>query len=80
MTELAKYTLFHAADDSEWVLRRDGAERAFKRFPTKDAAIDELPDLFGPHSPASVKIQKQDGAIEEERTYSRSADPRKSPG
>lgn len=80
MPELAKYTIFHDTDAGEWVLKHDGAERALKREPTKQAIIEFAADRFGDQNPASVKIQKQDGTLEEERTYPRSMDPRKSKG
>jgi len=80
MATLAKFTLFHDADSDEWVLKEDGAQRALRRFLTKDGAIKFLPRRFGDRSPASVRIQKQDGSLEEERTYPRSMDPHKSKG
>lgn len=80
MPELAKYTIFHDADAGEWVLKHDGAARALKRFKTKGEAVDHAAGRFDEDSPASVKIQKQDGTLEEERTYPRSMDPRKSKG
>jgi len=38
-----------------------------------------LPDFFEGNT-VSVKIHKADGTIEEERTYPRSADPRRTKG
>ncbi len=80
MDDLAQYTLFFDAERRDWALKRDGARRALRRFRFKEKAIDFLPGRFGSNYPASVKIQKQDGTFEEERTYPRAADPRKSKG
>jgi len=79
MTDLPKYTLSADADAGGWVLKRDGAQRAAKRFKTKAEAVDSLGGRFK-STAASVKIQKEDGSIDEERTYPRSKDPRKSKG
>jgi len=54
-------------------------ERASKRAATKQELVSSLSDLFHGKT-ASVKIHKADGTIEEERTYPRSADPRRSKG
>ena len=80
---LAKYTIFHEAEGLvkvRWILKRDGAKRALKRFPTKSDAVAHAASRFGPDSPATVKIQNQDGTFDEERTYPRSMDPRASKG
>ncbi|ENY79593.1 hypothetical protein C206_01297 [Pseudomonas putida TRO1] len=49
------------------------------QFPTKQELVSSLSDFFDGKT-ASVKIHKADGTIEEERTYPRSADPRRSKG
>ena len=62
-----------------WELNKAGAERAPKRAAPKKELFSPLSDFF--HSKtASVKIHNADGTIEEERTYPRSADPRRSKG
>jgi hypothetical protein len=81
--DLTDYTIFHDADGvvkHRWILKRDGAKRALKRFATKAEAIDHAAARFGADSPATVKIQKLDGTFEEERTYPGSMDPRASKG
>jgi hypothetical protein len=55
--------------------------RRSTKAPTKDEAVRQTiaaakKDL----QPVSVRIHKQDGRIQEERTYPRSADPRRSKG
>lgn len=62
--------------DSGWVLKKEGAERASKTA-TMKAEIIKLASEFLEGKTASLKIHKQDGTIQEERTYPRSADPKK---
>ncbi|RZK04423.1 MAG: DUF2188 domain-containing protein [Pantoea sp.] len=71
------YHLTPTADG--WELKKTGAERATKRSATKAALVAQLSELFASKT-ASVKIHKADGTLEEERTYPRSADPRRSEG
>lgn len=78
--DLSKFTLFHDGEYGQWVLKRDGAARALKRFAKKAEALDHASKRFGDDFPASVKIQTIDGKLEEERTYPRSMDPRQSKG
>jgi hypothetical protein len=71
---------FHIAPtDNGWELKKEGATRASKTASTKDAIMD-LAKAFLEGKTASLKIHKTDGAIQEERTYPRKADPSKSPG
>ncbi len=65
--------------DTGWALKKQGADRASKTAPTK-AEIVELATAFLADKTASLKIHKEDGTIQEERTYPRSADPAKSKG
>ena len=65
--------------DKGWALTKQGAERASKTATTK-AEITKLATDFLDGRTASLKIHKEDGTIQEERTYPRSADPAKSKG
>ncbi|WP_296258374.1 MULTISPECIES: DUF2188 domain-containing protein [unclassified Pseudomonas] len=65
--------------DKGWALTKQGAERASKTAETK-AEIIKLASEFLDAKTASVKIHKEDGTIQEERTYPRSADPSTSKG
>ncbi|MCE5976609.1 DUF2188 domain-containing protein [Pseudomonas sp. JR33AA] len=65
--------------DEGWELKKVGAERASKRAATKQELVSSLADFFNGKT-GSVKIHKADGSIEEERTYPRTADPRRSKG
>ncbi|MDM3885782.1 DUF2188 domain-containing protein [Pseudomonas sp. BCRC 81390] len=62
-----------------WELRKTGADRASRRSASKAEMLGLLPDYFAGKT-ASVKIHKADGSIEEERTYPRAADPRRTKG
>jgi hypothetical protein len=71
------YHVTQAGD--HWELKKEGASRASRSAPTKEALLKET-SAFLEGKTASVKIHKGDGSIQEERTYPRSADPRKSEG
>ena len=67
----------------DWSLKREGGERATQNFPglNKDEAIRKAADhLKQTNSDSSLKIHREDGTFQEERTYPRSADPSQSPG
>ena len=66
-----------------WALAAEHAQRATKVFEgaTKQEAIKESAKmLLNSDNPASLKIHKLDGRIQEERTYPRSADPHETKG
>jgi hypothetical protein len=66
-------------DGDEWKLRKKGAERSAMVFESKQEAVQESTEFMRNHS-GSLRIHNHKGVIQEERTYPRSADPRKSPG
>jgi hypothetical protein len=66
-------------DGDQWKLRREAAERSALVFDSKEQAVRESADFMREHG-GSLKIHKQDGTFQEERTYPRSADPRESKG
>ncbi|MCQ4297248.1 DUF2188 domain-containing protein [Pseudomonas stutzeri] len=68
-----------SATESGWELRKQGATRASKSAATKDEML-HVTAAFLEGRTASVKVHKKDGSIQEERTYPRSADPRRSEG
>ena len=57
-----------------WTLVKEGAQRASKTAATK-AEITALASEFLQGKTASLKIHKEDGTIQEERTFPRAADP-----
>ena len=65
--------------DNGWELKKEGAERASKTASTKTEIVKVAVEFLDGKT-ASLKIHKEDGTIQEERTYPRSADPSKSKG
>lgn len=79
---LTPYTLSYDHERRDWQLKRDGSDRATRRFKTKEEATrgGVLESALGSGG-GSVKIQKKQGSqFQEERTFPRSRDPRRSPG
>jgi hypothetical protein len=74
---MKNYELVHAGD--QWKFRAQGADRAIKAFDSKQEGKDFSTGYMRDHG-GSLKIKKLDGTIQEERTYPRDDDPRKSPG
>jgi hypothetical protein len=62
-------------------LSKDATDRVVKRFDTKGQATagGALRRTIGSEG-GSVKIQKENGRFQEERTYPRSRDPKRSKG
>lgn len=65
-----------------WTVSRDG--KVVERFCTKatavDVAIEEARGEAGHGQPTSLRIKGRNGRVQEERTYPRSSDPRRTPG
>ncbi|MFA6446121.1 MAG: DUF2188 domain-containing protein [Candidatus Paceibacterota bacterium] len=81
MTNLRRYTLTYNEGKESWDLESDKSGKVVKRYDTKEEATEGgvLKRVLGREG-GSVKIQKEDGVYQEERTYPRSADPRSSKG
>lgn len=81
MSKLPKYTLAHNDKKDRWDLTEDGSNRPKAFFDTKAEAIKggALEQAVGKLG-GSVKIKKLNGEYQEERTYPRAADPKKSQG
>ena len=81
MSNLPKYTLEYDEGRGRWSLENDRTDREVKSFATKEDALKggALRKAVGAEG-GSVKIQKQNGRFQEERTYPRSRDPRRSKG
>ena len=60
-------------------LKKQGNERASLTADTKEEAIKKMREFMSDKT-GSVKIHKVDGKYQEERTYQRKDDPKKSPG
>lgn len=65
--------------NKEWKLTKEGNERATKTAETKQDIIEQTRNHMADKT-GSVKIHKENGQIQEERTYQRKDDPRKSRG
>ena len=74
---MENYHLVHK--DDQWKLEKQGADRSIRNFETKEQAMEFGVEYMKDHG-GSLKIHTQDGRFQEERTYPRSADPRKSKG
>lgn len=79
-----KLPSFHLTRDKQrggWQLEKDGSDRARARFETKAEALKggALKSAVGKEG-GSVKIHKQNGRIQSERTYPRGRDPSSSKG
>lgn len=80
MSKLPRYYLEHDKKADDWKLV-NAANRVVDRFETKanGTAGGVLSGAIG-EGGGSVRIRLMDGSIQEERTFPRSADPKKSPG
>ena len=80
MAKLARYSLSHDEKKKRWVLKHEGTGQTVKTFGTKAAASKGGVLERAVKGTGSVRIRKRNGQIQEERTFPRSADPRKSRG
>jgi len=80
MGNLPKFTLTKNDQKDRWDLEQDKTGKVVKSWETKAEATKGgvLERAIG--GEGSVKIQKENGRIQEERTFPRSEDPRRSPG
>lgn len=62
-----------------WKLQKEGSSRAIKNSGTKTEAVKHMRDYMS-DKVGSVKIHKENGRIQEERTYQRKDDPKKTRG
>lgn len=78
--KLPKFTLVFNEKKDTWDLEKDKTGQVVKRFDTKEDATagGVLKRAIG--GEGSVKIQKMNGKIEEERTFPKGEDPTQSPG
>jgi hypothetical protein len=81
MANLPKYTLDKNERTDRWDLTNDRTDKTVKTFATKGNATKggALRRAVGSEG-GSVKIQKENGRFQEERTYPRSRDPKSSKG
>jgi len=81
MSKLSTFTLSFDRKKENWKLENDARDRVVRRFDTKAEATEGgvLGKSVGKEG-GSVRIEKKVGGYQEERTYPRSKDPRKSKG
>lgn len=81
MANLPKVTLSKNQKKEQWELRENKTHRLIETWDTKQEATKggELGSALG-KAGGSVRIEKEKGGFQEERTFPRSADPKKSPG
>lgn len=71
---------YHISKHGErWELTKEGNERPSKTANTKSDLL-QITREFMSDKTGSVKIHKENGQFQEERTYQRKDDPRKSKG
>lgn len=81
MGKLPKFTLEFNEKKERWELSNDKTDKVVKTFTTKEKATEGgvLKKAVGEDG-GSVKIQKENGKFQEERTYPKSEDPKSSKG
>jgi hypothetical protein len=81
MSKLQKFTLSKNKETSKWDLKKEGSTQVTKSFPNKEKATSGgvLKKALGKEG-GSVRIKKENGVIQEERTFPRGKDPRSSKG
>ena len=71
---------YHITKKGEkWNFTKEGGQRATKSADTKSEIVEKMRDHMKDKT-GSVKIHKENGRIQEERTYQRKDDPSKSKG
>lgn len=81
MSNLPKFTLSKDDKRDDWTLTNDRTDRVVRRFDTKaDATKGGVLEQAVGSDGGSVKIQKENGRYQEERTYPGSKDPGSSKG
>jgi len=63
-----------------WVLKKEGSPTVLAAAFTKNGEIVQSREYIQSHGGGSLHIHKEDGTIEEERTYSPAFDPGRSKG
>jgi hypothetical protein len=66
--DLHSWSLSYDRFTRHWVLKRDGGQRALKRFKSKTEALAYLPRKM-PNIGAVVRIEAEDGVLQEERSF-----------
>ncbi len=78
--EKKRYQLHVTYDrkSKKWGVKEAGVRRPLSEFGTKKEAVDQAREIAKANQPSQIKIHKQDGKIQEERTYG--SDPKRTKG
>lgn len=75
---MANRKTYHVTSrDGDWVVQAEKAARASSKHPNKAEAVDRAVELAKSQGLSQVIIHKQDGTIQEERTYGKDPYPPK---
>lgn len=73
---MAERPIYHVTKtDDGWQVKKEGGQRASLTGETKVEVVKQAVELAKKQDAASVVIHKQDGKIQEERTFPKSSDP-----
>jgi len=72
-----KYHITKKGD--KWRFAKERDEKSISNSDTKAEAVEKMREYMS-NKTGSVKIHKENGQIQEERTYQRSDDPKRTPG
>ncbi len=76
MEKLPRFSLTKNKKTGRWELQPENSNKVIKSWSTKDAATRSGVLRRAVHGRGSVRIHGENGRIQEERSYPRSADPR----
>lgn len=75
---MSKRTTYHVTPDGDgWKVQKEGSNRASAQCDTKKEAVNRGRELAQNQTLSQLKIHKQDGTIQEERTYGKDPYPPK---
>ena len=80
MAKLPKYSLAYNAKSKKWELKSESSGSVVKTFSSKAGATKGGVLNRAVGGKGTVRIKKRNGKVQEERTYPRSMDPRRSRG
>ena len=60
---MEKYRVTYDKEKKDWVVKKDGAQRATKRFPTKEEATEFAKEIAKKND-TSLAIHKKDGKFQ----------------
>jgi hypothetical protein len=80
MAKLPRYSLAYNAASKKWELKSESTGSVVKAFKSKAGATKGGVLNRAVGGKGTVRIKKRNGKVQEERTYPRSMDPRRSRG